>query len=150
MSSLTYTNYPGTGQLLSDTTHYSQAVRLPTTPPTIKISGQGGWDPTTGAMISPDASQQIERAFANVDLMLRHAGAKGWSEVYLARMFYVLDGERDGEEWKKGLEVVLEAGGEALRKWCPGHRPALTAVEVRGLALEGMRVEVEAEALVGA
>ena len=152
MSSLPYTNYPGTGQRLSDTTHYSQAVRLPTQPPTIKISGQGGWDPSTdqfpGDASTPDGvRRQIEQAFSNVDLTLRHAGGKGWSEVYAARMFYVLDGERDGEEWQGNLDRVLEFAGEALRKWCPEHRPVLTAVEVRGLALAGLRVEIEVEAL---
>ena len=151
MSSLPYNNYPGVGQQLSDKTHYSQAVRLPTTPPTIKTSGQGGWDPSTGEF--PDASKsdgirnQIDQAFANVETTLKAAGSKGWSEVYLARMFYVIDGERDGEVWKAELEKVLQAGGDVLRKWCPEHRPLLTAVEARALAAEGMRIEVEVEAL---
>lgn len=151
MSSLTYSNYEGVGQRLSDKTHYSQAVRLPTTPPTIKTSGQGGWNPSTGEF--PDASkpdgirQQIDLAFANLETTLKAAGSKGWSDVYLVRMFYVIDGERDGEQWKQQVDLVLEAGGEALRKWCPEHRPLLTGVEVRGLAAKGMRVEIEVEAL---
>lgn len=152
MSSLTYTNYEGVGQALSDKTHYSMAVRVPTNPPTIKTSGQGGWDSTTGEFPpNPHTLEgmraQFDQAFANVELALKAAGSKGWSDVYLARMFYVLDGERDSEPWKTTVEDMLQAGGETMRKWCPNHRPLLTAVEVRALAAANMRVEVEVEAL---
>ena len=153
MSSLTYTQPPGFANALSDRTHYSQAVYLPTSPPTIKTSGQGPWDPSspTGSISTPQSRAelfaQVDRAFSNVEATLQSAGSKGWGDVYLARMFYVVPGEYGGEEWKRGMEEVVEVGGEVLRKWCPGHRPLLTAVEVKGLAAEGMRVEVEVEAM---
>lgn len=141
MSSLTYSNYPGFGQQLSDSTNYSQAVRVPGNPNLIKISGQGGWNPQTGA-IDPPTSQaiinaQISQAFSNVDLTLRTAGSKrGWDDVYLARIYYV----GLGEEASFGKLV------ETLKEWCPNHRPVVTAVEVQKLALEGMRIEIEVEA----
>jgi enamine deaminase RidA (YjgF/YER057c/UK114 family) len=37
---------------------------------------------------------------------------------------------------------------ENLRKWMPDHKPVLTCVGVSELALEGMRVEIEAFAQV--
>jgi enamine deaminase RidA (YjgF/YER057c/UK114 family) len=43
-------------------------------------------------------------------------------------------------------ERAVEALVRNLKKWCPEHRPILTAVGVRQLGLEGMRVEVEVEA----
>lgn len=154
MSSLTYTQPAGFVQNLTEKTHYSQAVRLPTNPPTVKISGQGPWDPdsTDGAITAPtnrsELYAQVDRAFSNVALTLQSAGSKGWEDVYLARMFYVVGaGEYGSEEWAKELEEVVDVAGEVLRKWCPGHRPLLTAVEVRGLAAPGMRVEVEVEAI---
>ena len=144
MSHLTYNNYPGFGQQLSDTTHYSQAVRIPGNPSLIKCSGQGGWDPETGAIEPPTSKAAIEtqvaQAFSNVDLTLRNAGSKrGWSDVYLARIYFV-DLETPG---------LFEKTVECMKQWCPDHRPVVTGVTVQGLALEGMRIEIEVEACDG-
>jgi enamine deaminase RidA (YjgF/YER057c/UK114 family) len=141
MSQLKYSNDPFRGQILSDNSHCSQAVRLPGNPSLIKTSGQGGWDQYTGEYPptnTPEGlAKQVDQAFANVDLNLRTAGSKnGWGDVYLVRV-YVL-GTHD-----EGLVTGLAA---ALRKWCPTHCPLLTAVEVKGLAFEEMRIEVEVEA----
>lgn len=40
----------------------------------------GGWDPKTGE-INTEINAQIDQAFKNVDLNLRDAGGKGWSQV---------------------------------------------------------------------
>ena len=40
----------------------------------------GGWDPETGE-INTEINAQIDQAFKNVDLNLRDAGGKGWSQV---------------------------------------------------------------------
>lgn len=144
MSHLTYNNYPGFGQHLSDTTYYSQAVRIPGNPHLIKCSGQGGWDPETGVIEPPTSKSAIEaqvaQAFSNVDLVLRTAGSKrGWGDVYLARIYFV------------GLENpgLFDKTVECLKQWCPDHRPVITAFAVQSLALEGMRIEVEVEAYDG-
>lgn len=141
MSQLKYFNGPPYDVRLSDNSHYSQAVRLPGNPNLIKISGQGGWDPQSGVIEPPTSAEaltrQVEQAFANVDAVLKDAGSKGgWSDVYLARIYLV---DRKDEGLVSGMVA-------ALRKWCPEHRPLLTAFEVKGLALEGMRIEVEVEA----
>jgi enamine deaminase RidA (YjgF/YER057c/UK114 family) len=145
MAALSYSNPKGKGAELSEHFHYSQAVRLPTNPPTIKISGQGGWEPASGDIIPPTSAEnitkQVEQTFANVDDVLRTAGSKnGWADVYLARAFVVGMQDFDG--------VILGATADALKKWCPNHSPVLTAIEVKGLALDGMTIEVEVEALV--
>lgn len=114
MSTFTYDNAYAFGQVLSDTTHYSQVVRLPTTPPTLKLSGQGGWDPDTGA-IEPATTPEllathIDQAFANVETVLK--GSKSsWQDVYLVRAYMV--GQEDG---------IVEMAASALKKWCPHHR----------------------------
>ena len=144
MSHLPYFTTPGYGQTLSTTTHYSGAVLLPSISKILKCSGQGGWDPQTGT-IDPPTSQlaidaQIAQAFWNVDLILRTAGSKrGWGDVYFVRIYYVDHGDEESM-----AKIV-----ECLREWCPEHRPVLTGVQVKGLALEGMRIEVEVEAYLG-
>jgi enamine deaminase RidA (YjgF/YER057c/UK114 family) len=95
MSHLKYSSYDGVGKANLETYGYNQAVRLGDR---IEISGQGkpfihhigsvkdrtenigGWDPKTGA-IDTDVSKQIDQAFENVDLTLKDAGGKGWSQV---------------------------------------------------------------------
>lgn len=45
----------------------------------------GGWDPQT-EKISDDLAEHVNQAFSNVELTLKHAGGKGWSQVYKSRM----------------------------------------------------------------
>ncbi|GAB1319880.1 Endoribonuclease L-PSP [Madurella fahalii] len=128
MSHLKYFDYPEYGLVLSNQSRYSQAVRVGDR---IECSGQGGWDPTTG-QIPSDIAAEIEQAFANVDLCLRTAGGKGWSQVYRINL-YVTDLS----------EATLGAWGKCMQKWVPNHRPILTGIGVAQLALPGMRVEIE-------
>ncbi|KAK3718122.1 hypothetical protein LTR37_005237 [Vermiconidia calcicola] len=131
MSTLTYSNPTGYAAELGNQFSYSQAVRLPGN--ILKISGQGGWDPSSGNIPAPTSaeaiSDQVARAFANVDDVLRAAGSSRGMEDF------------DG--------AAVTATKEGLQKWCPDHRPVLTAVEVKGLALKGMRIEIEVEAYEG-
>lgn len=100
----------------------------------------GGWHPTTEPIsISSNLDTEIDQAFANVDLALKTAGGKGWSQVYSVRSFHVaLD------------EQTTAAMVRNLRKWCgEDHMPIWTEIGVSTLALEAMRVEIEVEAYVG-
>lgn len=45
--------------------------------------------------------------------------------------------------------AVFKATVESMKKWAPNHMPLLTFIEVKGLALEAMRIEIEVEALLG-
>ncbi|KAK4234273.1 Endoribonuclease L-PSP/chorismate mutase-like protein [Achaetomium macrosporum] len=115
--------------MLSDQSYYSQAVRIGDR---IECSGQGGWDPETGAIPSSLASE-IEQAFTNVDACLRSAGGKGWIQVYRVNLYTT-----------ELSEELFTAWAAAMKKWAgEHHKPILTAVAVAGLALPGMRVEIE-------
>ncbi|RYC61951.1 hypothetical protein CHU98_g4248 [Xylaria longipes] len=152
MADLKYYNYPGVGEENKKTLSYSQAVRVGDT---IQVSGQGsrplpppfhnillltphagGWDPNKGISSVPrDIQAQIDQAFANVDLALKTAGGKGWSQVYSVKSYHVpLNNE------------ALEAVVRNFRTWCPDHQPLWTCVGVARLGEDDMRVEVEVQA----
>ncbi|KAL2807977.1 Ppx/GppA phosphatase family-domain-containing protein [Aspergillus granulosus] len=131
MSHLKYFSYPGFGEYARETLSYNQAVRIGNR---IEISGQGGWDPAT-QKVHADISSEIQQAFANVELALKDAGGKGWSEVYKVRI-YVLENTSE----------IIKSLVDNLRAWMPNHKPLLTCIMVKDLALDGMRIEIEAYA----
>ncbi|KAL4937429.1 hypothetical protein BDV06DRAFT_226948 [Aspergillus oleicola] len=130
MSHLEYFSYKGFGENMREALSYNQAVRIGDR---IEIAGQGGWDPETHK-IPTDISEEIHQAFSNVELALKDAGGKGWCQVYRVRIFTTLVTDQEA--------VVLLV--QNLRKWMPDHKPVLTCVGIGNLALEGMRVEIEA------
>jgi len=102
-------------------------------------SSTGGWDPKTG-QLAPGISypDEIDQAFANVDLALRAAGGKGWSQVYRVRIYTTDLGEEGMGEMVRNLKT-----------WMPDHQPILTGVGVAQLAFPGMRIEIEVCAHLG-
>jgi len=139
MSHLKYNSYPGLGVQNLQNFHYNQAVRIPAGADRVEIAGQGGWNPTTRAIHS-DLLDEIDQAFANVQLALQDAGLKaGWNGVFRVNSYHVgFDGDQ---------ERVLGRMVENLKKWCPGHAPLWTCVGVTALGMEGMRVEIEVVAV---
>ncbi|KAL3426419.1 L-PSP endoribonuclease family protein [Phlyctema vagabunda] len=134
MSNLQYYAYKGLGEKQVKDFHYSQAVRVGDR---IECAGQGGWDPTTGEFYK-EINQQIDRAFANVDLNLRDAGGKGWSQVFRVNSYHVpINNE------------ALAAMVRNFAKWMPDHQPLWTCVGVTRLGEDDMRVEIEVSAYDG-
>jgi enamine deaminase RidA (YjgF/YER057c/UK114 family) len=67
-----------------------------------------------------------------VDHNLRHAGGKGWSQVFSVNSYHVpLNNE------------ALAAMTRNSRKWCPDHKPTFTCVGVQRLGGDDMRVEIQ-------
>lgn len=91
----------------------------------------GGWDPKTG-VFNREINAQIDRAFENVDLNLKDAGGKGWSQVFRVNSYHVpLNNE------------AIEAMVKNFGKWMPNHKPIWTCVGVTRLGEDDMRVEIE-------
>ncbi|RYP77217.1 hypothetical protein DL771_001266 [Monosporascus sp. 5C6A] len=131
MADLQYYAYKGVGERNRDSYGYQQAVRVGDR---IECSGQGGWDPKTGA-VNTEINAQIEQAFANVDLCLKDAGGKGWSQVFRVNSYHVpLNNE------------ALAAMTRGFSKWMPNHKPIWTTVGVQRLGEDDMRVEIEVSA----
>ncbi|KAK3670339.1 hypothetical protein LTR78_009793 [Recurvomyces mirabilis] len=135
MSNLEYSHYEGYGDYAFETYRYSQAVRVP--PNRVECSGQGGWDPKTGKCLET-WQEQIDQAFANVDLTLKTAGVKdGFKSVFSIKSYHV--GTIDS--------TVLEAMIGNLKKYAPGHKPIWTMLGVATLALPEMKVEIDVVAI---
>ncbi|KNG47985.1 l-psp endoribonuclease family protein [Stemphylium lycopersici] len=128
MSHLQYYAYPGKGERAKEEIKYSQAVRVGDR---IECAGQGGWDPQSG-VIPTDINAEIEQAFSNVELNLKHAGGKGWSQVFRVNSYHVPMNDE-----------ALAAMVRGFRKWMPDHEPIWTCVGVTGLGEQAMRVEIE-------
>jgi len=78
------------------------------------------------------SSAQIEQAFANVDLNLKHAGGTGWDQVFRITSYHVdLNNE--------ALGAMLSSAA----KWMPNHKPIWTLLGVAKLGEEDMKVEID-------
>ena len=97
------------------------------------VSGQAGRDPSTGTLAA-DVETQTAQALKNVEAILRAAGS-GLPHVIRCGVFLV-----DMKEFPKMNEVYARTFGS--------HRPARTTVEVSGLPGEGLRVEIDAVAVI--
>lgn len=86
-------------------------------------------------MISADIKEEIDQAFRNVDLTLKHAGSKGISQAIQIKSYHTNLGDE-----------VIGYMTENLKRWIPDHKPIWTAIGVTKLGLVGMRVEIEAVA----
>jgi enamine deaminase RidA (YjgF/YER057c/UK114 family) len=146
MSHLKYYSYEGVGVRNKKNFKYSQAVRVGDK---IECAGQGrslletmqrelypndclgGWNPSTGEFYK-EINKQVDQAFNNVDLNLRNAGGKGWSQVYRVNSYHVpINNE------------ALDAMVRNFKKWVPEHEPIWTCVGVTRLGEDDMRVEIE-------
>ena len=97
------------------------------------VSGQAGRDPSTGVL--PDGVEaQTEQALRNIESILKAAGSS-LAHVVRCGVFLV-----DIGEFPKMNAVYARAFGS--------HRPARTTVEVSDLPGGGLRVEIDAIAIV--
>lgn len=92
---------------------------------------------TAPPVLAESLEEQIDLAFANVNLAMETAGAKDMSQVYRITSYHV--GMATTPE-------MMELMTKNFVKWFPEHCPVWTAVGVEALAAPGMLVEIEAVA----
>ena len=97
------------------------------------VSGQAGRVPG-GGDLAPDVAGQTEQVLKNIATILEAAGSS-LQHVVRCGVFLV-----DMKEFPKMNEVYARAFGT--------HRPARTTVEVSGLPGDGLRVEIDAVAVI--
>ena len=81
-----------------------------------------------------DVLEEIDQAFENCDYNLKHAGGKGWSQVYRI-VTYSTD-----------IGAHHERVVENLRKWMPDHYAVWTELGVKQLGSDLMHFEIDVEA----
>lgn len=106
---------------------YSAAVALGEL---VIVSGQGAADPATGELAGADIETQTEQVFKNLERILR-AGGSDIQHILRCGVFLL-----DMAEFQK-MNAVYE-------RVMAGHRPARTTVQVAGLPMEGLKVEIDA------
>lgn len=99
------------------------------------VSGQAGRDPRTGS-VADDVEAQTEQALRNINAILEAAGSD-LQHVVRCGVFLV-----DMNEFPKMNAAYARMFG--------AHRPARTTVEVSDLPGPGLRVEIDAVAVVKA
>ena len=97
------------------------------------VSGQAGRNPATG-LLPEGVEAQTEQALRNIEAILQAAGS-GLSHVVRCGVFLV-----DMAEFPSMNGVYARVFG--------GHRPARTTVEVSDLPGDGLRVEIDAIAVI--
>ena len=97
------------------------------------VSGQAGRDPASGRLAGDTIEAQTEQVLKNIATILDAAGTT-LQHVIRCGVFIV-----DMKEFPRMNEVYARAFG--------AHRPARTTVEVSGLPGEGLRVEIDAVAV---
>ena len=112
--------------------HYCHATRAGDR---VWISGVVGMTEDGGV---PDGAEaQFRVALDNLGAVLRAAGGAGPADIVKVTVFLT--------------DIADRARINPLRQaWFGPHRPASTLVEVSALVLPALRVEIEAEAVVGA
>jgi len=91
---------------------YSQAVRVG---PLLFVSGQGPFDPRTGAIVGEEISAQVRQTMANISAILTAAGA---SLGHVAKITAYLARESDFAEYDR-----------VYAEFFPGVKPARTTVQ---------------------
>lgn len=101
------------------------------------VAGQIGWT-AEQAFATDEFVGQARQALQNIVAVLRQAGAR--AEHIVRMTWYVTD--------KQEYLASLTGLGAAYREVIGAHYPAMTLIEVRGLAEDRAKVEIEATAVV--
>ncbi len=91
------------------------------------VSGQGPFDPVTGALVGETIEEQVDATLANIERVLQAAGCE-LSDIVRTDVFLADFAE-------------FERYNEAYRKRLGGHLPARTTV---GADIGGIKVEINA------
>jgi 2-iminobutanoate/2-iminopropanoate deaminase len=98
------------------------------------VSGQGGREPSSGALAGTDIETQTEQCLRNVEAILKASGSS-LQHVLRCGVFLL-----DMKEFQRMNAVYARVFG--------GHTPARTTIQAAALPGDGLRVEIDCIAYV--
>ena len=132
----TYHSPPGPFGRLFTEMGISHAAVVPASSKLVITSGTPGLDLETGEVITSSIEAQIDAAYNTMDAVLKSAGVE--KGVRGAHKFTALLIDMKDED------LLIRS----LRERYPGHSPVFMAFKVQELGMQGMRVELRAEAII--
>ncbi|KAJ5661148.1 YjgF/Yer057p/UK114 family [Penicillium longicatenatum] len=127
-------NWPGPGEEAADLFSLSHAVIVPANSRRVIIGGQVGIQ--DNGSVPSSITEEIDTAFNHVERALRAAGLgdDAWEYVYKINTFEI------------PAQGLHEAISLAVGKYLKSNRPAWTGVQVAGLIMIQLHLEIEVEA----
>ncbi|GKZ51759.1 hypothetical protein AbraIFM66951_007064 [Aspergillus brasiliensis] len=132
----TFASPPGPVGRLFTNMGISHAAIVPATAKIVITSGEPGLNLQTGELVTDSLEAQFRAAYDTVDAVLKHAGVTNGN--FGAYKFTALLLDMQNEELLMSI----------WRERYPGHTPVFMAFGVKQLGMEGMQVELRAEAIV--
>lgn len=134
--SQTFSSPPGAVGDLFDALGISHAAVVPASAKLVITSGEPGLDLESGKLVTSSIDAQFRAAYDTVDAVLKHAGVEKGIKGAHKFTALLLD--------MKDEELLMKIWRERY----PGHKPVFMAFAVKQLGMEGMRVELRAEAII--
>lgn len=130
-----FSSLPGVAGSMFSNNGIAHAVSLPADAKIVITSGEPGLDLETGKVVTSSTEAQFRAAFNTVDAVLKGAGVK--KGVKAVHKFTVLMIDMKEED------ILMKIWQEVA----PGQQAVFMAFGVNHLGMEGMRVELRAEAI---
>lgn len=136
VASQTFASPPGpVGRLFTDM-GISHAAIVPASARLVITSGEPGLNLKTGELVTSSVEAQFHAVYDTVEAVLKNAGVE--KGIRGAHKFTALLLDMKDEE------LLMKIWRERY----PGHTPVFMAFGVKQLGMEGMRVELRAEAII--
>ncbi|KAI8722816.1 hypothetical protein NCS52_00426700 [Fusarium sp. LHS14.1] len=135
MPPVTFSQTPGPLGDLFHSSGCSHAAKIPLSGSLVTTAGQPGFDLKTCQLVTSSLRDEVSACFDCVEAALKSAGvSQGLAAVHKFTAFLI--------DMK-----VEETMMEVWRSRVPGHRPTWVTVGVAELAVMGMHLELQAEAV---
>ncbi|CAH0045623.1 unnamed protein product [Clonostachys solani] len=135
MSTPRFSSLPGPAGTMFSNNGIAHAVVLPPNSKIVITSGEPGLDLDTGKVVTSSVEAQFRAAFNTVDAALKNAGVKKGIKAVHKFTVLMIDMKEENILMKIWQEVA------------PGQQAVFMAFGVNHLGMEGMRIELRAEAI---